>query len=510
MQGTDRYLRMGRVLCSLILLAAAAFYVVDTIHWRWMHDESIMRYVNFLMAHGKAPYRDIIDPNMPGSFFIDGWASRLFGAGDLGVRLYEFTLLGSLIAAMMVIAQPYDWFGGLFAGVLFLLIHACDGPLNAVERDEIMTVLIMVGYAFLFLALRQARPWLLMPFGFLVGLAASLKPTAAPLGLVLLAMVAVVLRKQKVPAASYLSSGIGGLLAAFAVTVSFLIEKHVLGDFLAISKRLLPYYAAMGNLPQLDLLRNLPIRAVIVLLPIALVLTLVNTDWKNWERWALALGTGFGAVSYFVQRKGFIHHRYPLFAFLLLWMGIEFARAVKRTGWIRVLGLAGVAIGVFYVVPAYAVRLKAVQTTAHLPDMLETDLTRLGGARLQNQVQCLDMVSGCLTALYRLGVVQSTGYMGDYMFFPPSGTAVASYDRDAFWNDIHRNPPKVIVVTNQWLMRGNTFDKLKQWPELMAYLLSDYTLNVTRDFGPQEWNLAYRIYVRNAGPDYPCASSFAR
>ncbi|MDQ2834404.1 MAG: hypothetical protein M3Y50_11775, partial [Acidobacteriota bacterium] len=82
--GFERYLLALRLLFSSILCASAAFFIYKSLHWQVMWDTSIMHYVNFLMAHGMAPYRDIIDINMPGSYFIEGWAMHIFGGGDLG------------------------------------------------------------------------------------------------------------------------------------------------------------------------------------------------------------------------------------------------------------------------------------------------------------------------------------------------------------------------------------------------------------------------------------------
>ena len=98
---------------------------------------------------------------------------RVFGAGDLAWRIFDFALLGTLCLAMIAIARPYDWFAGLFAGVMFALIHVAEGPQNSGQRDQMLTALIMVGYAFLFASQRHRNPWMMIPFGFSKGMAAS-------------------------------------------------------------------------------------------------------------------------------------------------------------------------------------------------------------------------------------------------------------------------------------------------------------------------------------------------
>ena len=51
-------------------------------HWSLVHDAALMHYVTFLMDHGKAPYRDIIDMNMPGTYMIEWLVMHAIG-GDV-------------------------------------------------------------------------------------------------------------------------------------------------------------------------------------------------------------------------------------------------------------------------------------------------------------------------------------------------------------------------------------------------------------------------------------------
>jgi len=124
---SDRLVYYFRVLCMVALLGGAVSFIVSTLHWPWTWDTQVMHYISFLLDHGKAPYKDIYDINMPGSYLTERWAIDLFGGGDVGWRLYEFSLLGTMTLAMIVIARPYDWLAGLFAGVLFTLLHGSDG-----------------------------------------------------------------------------------------------------------------------------------------------------------------------------------------------------------------------------------------------------------------------------------------------------------------------------------------------------------------------------------------------
>ena len=103
----------------------------------------------------------------------------------------------AMTAAMIAIAWPYDWLAGLFAGVLFAMIHAADGPKGAGQRDAVMAVL-MVDRPRLSAARRSRRraaAWMALG-GFFFGMATAVKPTIAPLGLVLLLLAALRTAKE--------------------------------------------------------------------------------------------------------------------------------------------------------------------------------------------------------------------------------------------------------------------------------------------------------------------------
>lgn len=486
-----------RMILALIFIAAFAYFIVTTLRWPLLWDGQVMHYINFLMAHGMAPYRDIIDMNMPGAYLVDGWQIHLFGPGDLAWRFYDFFLLAALLLAMIVIAWPYDWLAGVVAGVLFTFVHASEGPANAGQRDEAMTALILAGYALLFHALRKKQPSLLLPFGACMGLAISIKPTVGPLVLVLGIMVFYTLKKRGEALFAYVGYATAGVLVPALIVVYFLAHNHATGAFLEISRRLTPYYATLDHPTLLELARrSLPV-PIFVLLPFGIAAALLDRSWVNWERWALLLGVGFGGFSFFIQGKGYQYHRYTFLAFLLLWLILELTLALQRQRWSWRIGFAGLLYCTFAVLPFFIYRLHVVDPSNKYVLSLEADLTRLGGDKLQHQVQCLDMVDGCLDALYHLKLVQNTGSTGDLLFFAPHSSPVVDYYRRMFWDQVHANPPEIFILSDEWFNGGRGYRKLEKWPQLAEYLNTDYSLMETRHFDAANYgNPSYRIYMR--------------
>ena len=122
-----RFDALFRILIVVVCAVCGVWMVALTWHWPLVWDAQVMHYANFMIRHGFAPYRDISDMNLPGSYVMEGAAMRIFGGGDLAWRFYDFSLLGMMTASMIVIALPYDWIAGLLAGVMFALIHASRG-----------------------------------------------------------------------------------------------------------------------------------------------------------------------------------------------------------------------------------------------------------------------------------------------------------------------------------------------------------------------------------------------
>ena len=217
-----RFDALFRTLIVIVCAVCGVWMVALTWHWPLVWDAQVMHYANFLIRHGFAPYRDITDMNLPGSYVMEGAAMRIFGGGDLAWRFYDFSLLGMMTASMIVIALPYDWIAGLLAGVMFALIHASEGPQNGGQRDEAMTALLVLGYALLFLSIRHRKIWGMLGFGMALGLASSIKPTIAPLAAVLLGMAGWKLRNDGERAATYVWMGLLGLILGGAPAVLFL------------------------------------------------------------------------------------------------------------------------------------------------------------------------------------------------------------------------------------------------------------------------------------------------
>ena len=532
---SDRLYTITRTLASVFLMMCLLLFVTRTWHWPLMGDAALMHYVVFLMDHGLAPYRDIVDPNMPTTLLLEGAVMHLFGGNSLTWRLFDLFLLAISAVAMLVICKPYSRFAALFAASLFALIHGRDGLVELGQRDLTITACLLIAYAFLFSGLRftaprkdpaerslQTKPWMTALFGFFCGVATTIKPSVLFLAPTVLLLAAFALRRKQQPFLAQLIAGLLGMIAPILLILAWLQHQHITADFLRTLTQLLPYFLLLGprSYPHLILhsISSVMLPVVLLWLPIIFL----KKDWLTWERAALLIAILFGLASFYLQRKGFPYHRYPSEAFLLLLIAIDYTtilittpthaqlRFTTNQKLLPTLSIAGIVVGVVFV---------AGGSTAHalwqdwrnqeFDTMLRADLNRLGGKELNTRVQCLDMADGCIPTLYNMRLIQATGYLYDcYMLSNQPGTE-RDRTREAFWQAITRNPPAVFIVSSNdcdsaTQRPGYTYQKLSRWPQFNDYLQANYHLDAER-IPPHMVNagsspskpLGYRIYVRN-------------
>jgi hypothetical protein len=497
-----------RIVLTLYFLLCIGFFAVRTAHWKQVNDPAQLHYLCFLMDHGFAPYRDILEINMPGTYLVNWSVMHTLGGGSGAWRAFDFGLMGIAAAAMIIIARPYDWLAGFFAATLFILYHGRDGAGQEGQRDFIIAVLLLCAYASLFYAFRSRRTWPMIVFGLCGGMAATIKPMPLPFVLLLLLIAA---NKWKRLGESMLRPSLYallGLMAPLAVVGAFLISHHSLGSFWYLLHVELPFYQHLGRVSWSRLLGFIATASVKTLALIALAIAVMKRDWWNWEGKLLVAGILFGIASYLAQGKAFPYHRYPMLAFLFLWVGLQMISALRARRAVRTLAVAGVGFAAI-LAPMYVSRSIDKVWDPRLSDSLTADLNQLGGSTLSGRVQCLDVPADCDSTLYRMRLVQSTGLFYDYLIFGSSRQRVIRDERGIFWQQFQRNTPRVVVVGAGLYPNVGGYSKLASWPWFQQELASHYVLYADRSFPPAESGIkAYRIYVEKNGPQVTASLGF--
>ncbi len=523
MDGAHRtmLMRVIRLVVAPCLGVSTALFVVWSWRWPLVGDAALIHYIGFLIGRGWAPYRQLGDMNMPGSFLIEMAAMKVFGAGDLGWRLYDFSLLGVAAGAFWVVTRRAGWFAAVFAGAMFALVHGRDGLAEGGQRDLTMAVCLVAATALLFVGVRRRAWWGFAGFGLLAGVALTIKPTALLVSLAQLGVAVWAVRRGKEPTSQGRDVGpllwaVAGMVVGPLAALGFLVREKAVGAFWVGLRTVVPYYASLGHRGMGFLL----LHSVSPLLPLVLiwaaVLVVARSRW-DWERAMLGWGAGLGLVSYVVQARGLPYYRYPLLAFLLPLMAVDFAEAIRRERWEGLRGkvagglaVAGLLVGGLWLGPQSAVlahRYRWWETD--FISTLQGDLQRRGGrgldgTGLDGRVQCVDSISGCGATLYRMRLAPATGVLSDFLLFGPESAAAVRNARAEFVDGVQKRPPQVVVVSSWLHMDGpDGYAKLQRWPWMEDWLAREYRLETdwrpgrrTRWWSREETPAGYRIYVR--------------
>ena len=545
--------RLFRIALAASLTVSALLFFAWSWRWPLVGDASLIHYIAFLIERGMAPYRDLGDMNMPGSYLIEMAAMHLFGMGDLAWRCFDFTLLGLASASFFLIAHPGPAGGpsfpaslervgsgapprprerllaALFASSLFILIHGRDGLAEGGQRDLTMAVCLLAATAFLFLAVRRDTPkhdprhapWAATAFGLLSGVAVTIKPTALPLTLVQIALALAAVRRQtEAPRAwlRYLVPAALAYLVAPAIALAFLLREHALSAFLEGFSGIIPYYASLGHRPfGFVLLHSIsPLLPLVLLWLAVLALGPRSFDWTRdftqaWERNCLLAGALFGLAACILQQRALPYYRYPLLAFLLPLLALDLTSTLEsdaartlRSRAARTLAIAALCFGGFFLAPQSAIlihRYRWWETDFILS--LEDNLSALGGAQLSGRIHCIDSISGCGNVLYRMRLIPATGVLSDFLLFGPDSAPIVRQTRAQFSEAVLAHPPQVIVVTSHLHIDGpDAYLKLARWPAFEDWLAANYTLQTewsptrtARWWSREETPASYRIYV---------------
>lgn len=413
--GTYRTLQI--TLTAVLVLSAATFVAVS---WRWplVGDAPLLHYIVFLAQHRLTPYRDIIDLNMPGTLAVEAGVMALFGKGALAWRLFDLTLLGVIGFAMAAICR--DRFAALLAAVTFAMIHGRDGLIQLGQRDLLMAALLICAYVLLFHSVRTGNLLASGAAGMCLGAASTVKPDALALLPMLLALVALKLRRDGRRWGAHLAVSSAGALLPLGGSLVFLLHRHALGAFSDLMLHMAPYHASLWRLPVDKLLPSAVSSVMLPFFCLWLPVFVIGKRWRLFGDQALLLGFFFGVFSFCVQGRGYPYHRYPSEVFLLMLGGIAFTEALRHAkpekSWNlpQLCAAAGILFAALVIVPRSLLEIMRFDgNTDTFSRNLQHDLTALSGASLNKNVQCLDMAGGCTAVLYRMRLVERSGFLYD-------------------------------------------------------------------------------------------------
>ena len=518
-------------LASLTLLLVLK--AVGSTRWRMEHDTPLLHYAAYVIdAYDLAPYRDIFETSMPGTFLFHYGVGSLFGYGDTAFRGVDLALLGCISLSSFFFMRRFGSLTGWSAAVLFPLLYLGKGDGMSLQRDYLG--IVPIALAFLCIPSRSSRPVTRRHFaavGALFGISALIKPHLA-LGMPIFfgALLAIRCRHKTRSRQDLLRCG-GTTALAFLMPIvlalAWLWAHSCLGDFFDIVFGYLPLHNAIAGSREIlsgpDRLAYLFTQTLALGGYGSLALLGLFACYNVFSQAAQKHTTTVSAALIFLSAAAYLfyptlagkfwsYHYMPTVYFLALASALSLAswepdggskdqtpsdrtRRVAR-GWL-----------------ATMIFLLAVQLQLHLPRYVRTTRLALSASyqppapkngrvdqiakwlrtRLQpgDTVQPLDWAAGgAVHAMLLAQARPATRYLYDYHFYHHVSRPTIQNLRRSFLTDLKEAHPRFIIESRVRRPRVTGLDTTSHFYSLETFLNSHYT-KVRRGDG-------YTIYERNA------------
>jgi hypothetical protein len=149
---------------------------MSSISWRFQHDSAHFLYFAYAMDQwGMIPYKDILEVQMPGTFWVYTVIGRFSDYQDIGFRVYDLVLLGIISAITLLWQRNLSYKIAWSGAVLFGITYLSAGPYESLQREYIALVPILGGiYLSSVAGLQSSIRYYLV--GLLFGLSSTIKP----------------------------------------------------------------------------------------------------------------------------------------------------------------------------------------------------------------------------------------------------------------------------------------------------------------------------------------------
>ena len=490
------------LLLAVVTIASCTFAALFSA-WSWpiVGDSSLMRYVVFLLERGHAPYSQIIDINLPGSYLLEATAMRVFGRGATGLRLYDAALSTAVCSCAVLLSKSglRSRLCALAGGFLIVLIHLRDGLIQAGQRDYAILVIVLMAYVLLLRgpsAKTWAGTWL---FGFMAGCTVTIKPTM--LILILLPVYALFLQHEEPSTAVKKFSGAFiAFLIPLAAMFLWLRTWHAIPAFFSSMDLARRSHSGLAHKTPVFLLVH-SIHPVAILLGFGILLLALRGFTLDDESKLLLFGAAAGLGSFMMQGKGFPYQRYPFLGLIIIVIFGLLADELIARPLNRALATVSLALSCFWWAPKFALDVSRYDHVAPFEDHLAQSLLALHVR--SGDVQCLDTVGGCVNVLYDQNLVQSTGYLYDCYAYAGPADARNSY-RMSFLTALEIARPRYIILTSESCLdaRGR-IERINDWPAMRQYMSQNYAVTTS-------WQTVQALHWWNQSETPPSFEIFAR
>jgi hypothetical protein len=455
-----------------------AWLVWRSLRWPLVGDAAIFHFIAEQMKMGAVPYRDIIDVNMPLTYYLHAAIVKIGGMSDVAWRAFDLTAAAVVSACIWMLVAPAGRAVAILAMLAVLVTHLLLGAYSAGQRDFLMSIPALAAALVSVRTVEdpeRRRLYLALAGAFAV-IAASIKPS----GLLLLLLPALATRLSWHDIWRDIAWIMAGAAGTGLMVLGLLVATGELGALLAMIWELLPLYGAMGARTIPEVLGA----TVVWIMPIAglALAAALGIGAAKPARVRVMIGLAvFGLIHVLAQRKGWFYHVYPLAIGLACWGAWSLAALSRGRAFVC---LIVIALTVGWRLPGSAYRAEddpPLRAASTMQAALVSSLPR--GAR----VQMLDSDNGAFLAMAHAGMRQATPHIQWFSLLVGEPSA-----RSAFLAALAADPPAAILLTKRGM--GVKIKAIEASPQFMAFLASHYDLSFT---GHEDYIL-WRLYLRRA------------
>jgi hypothetical protein len=489
--------------------AAALFAAIAlcSLFWGIEHDTTAMAYAGFLMGHLHwVPYRDLFDPNLPGTYLFYTVLDRLFGPHDFGFRCVDVLLMAALSVVTWKWLRPFGWMPALLGPALFGLYYLHDGPMLCLQREFLMLPLFSLAVLFATDLDGLGSHVRALGIGASVGLATLIKPQAV---LILPSLIAFVLIEDAASAGDSIPSArlgrwvrttllcVAGAAAPVLAAVGWLAAAGALGEYVSMARNYYPLYSHLNGIHQtmdeagrrqyvMDGLRLVGgLRPWLIPAALGAFIAAWPRSAPGSLRRRAALLVALAVTTYFfpaISGQFFPYHWLPFFFFAAALASLCLTRpAPGIPAPVRALAavlLVWVAVTHVQFAPELERQLTGAPYKHHfsgrsdvIAEYLRTHL------KPGDTVQPLDWTGGSVEAMWRARAPLATRFMADFYFYHHVSTPYIQSLRRRFMAELRRAKPRVVIdirTAKPWVSGEDT---TQEFPELTSYLEANYTVD---------------------------------
>jgi len=456
-------------------------------------DPPLFFYVSFLMEHGKVPYRDIFEMNVPGTYLAYSIIGKITRYNELGIRCADLLIL--LVIAilnwrwMKRIDSRCAWFGSVAWSFSYLGI----GPEMSLQREYLILLPLLGAILISDLKTQNQKFWLSFAAGFCFGLAGTIKPHSL-IGLVVLLAFQYVENRKYYIRRILVPTLIGVLLPIvgfgiwlyaigayrdfFDIAMNYWpLYTHLNGQFETISgmKRLVYLFQKMRTFAGLSLW----VAAALIGSYVVLFVTSMNQLQKRQVSLLLFLALAYTIYPIFAGQ--FFTYHWLLYLFFII--QLSSLCLVKQPAELRLAQrMFPVLVLLFVIFTSLPVRIFFSMLTSHSSDTREERVNQISDFLKEHiakgdTVQPLDWTGGTIHALLRSQTMIATPFIYDFHFYHHVSNGYIQQLRKRFIRDLQNSKPRFILqVTDEDKPWPSGADTTREFKELQSILDEHYKI----------------------------------